>query len=134
MVIKPPTAYKGNEGRVGYRFFTRNLPDLTVIHDRFYPKGIKIIPRYLNLTPLSLAVWFMDDGSKSYNSVYFNSQKLDSISQFNLMKSLSKLGIKSTLNIDKIYYRIRVRTSSAQQLVNIIMPHIIKSMQYKLPL
>jgi hypothetical protein len=134
LVIKPPSAYKGNGIRIGYRFFTRNLPVLTPIHDLFYSNGVKIVPDHLILTPLSIAVWYMDDGSKSYRSCYFNSQKLDLKSQNNLMDSLSRFGVKSNLNKDKSYFRIRVTTSSTPKLLAMISPHIIKSMRYKIPI
>lgn len=133
LVITPPKVYRGNAGRVGYRFFTRSIPEFTVFYDRFYQNGTKTIPSDIKLSPLSLAVWYMDDGSKSYKSCYFNSQQLDLISQNNLMKALQLLGIKSNLNKDKKYFRIRTLTSDTPKLITIIAPHIIKSMRYKIP-
>ena len=61
--------------RTAYRFYTRQLPELTQLHKKFYRDGKKIVPDDLFLTPLSLAVWFMDDGSKCRTSdVYLNTQ------------------------------------------------------------
>lgn len=134
IVITPPKAYQGNAGRIGYRFFTRSIPELTVFYDLFYINGKKIIPDNLKLSPLSLAVWYMDDGSKSRKSSYFNCQQFDSRSQSNLMKCLANFGIESRLNKDKKYFRIRTLYSSTPTLSETIIPHMIKSMRYKIPI
>lgn len=44
-------------------FRSKCCPCLTPIYDRWYPNGIKSIPSDLKLNPLTLAVWFADDGS-----------------------------------------------------------------------
>lgn len=134
LVKSPPAVYKGNAGRLGYRFFTKSLPELTRFYDEFYKKGIKVVPSGISLGPIALAVWYMDDGSKSYKSCYFNTQKLDFSSQTNLINMFKKLKIKSGLNKDKIYYRIRIATESVPLLCDMIKSHIISSMRYKLPI
>jgi len=133
LVNTPPTVYEGNAGRVGYRFFTRSLPELNPFYDRFYSNGKKKIDKTITLTPLTLAVWYMDDGSKSYKSCYFNSQSFDLTSQNYLIDALNMLNIEARLNKDKIYSRIRVLTSSTPNLMNTIGPYVIKSMRYKIP-
>ncbi len=134
LTMKPPSIYKGNAERIGYRFYTKNLPEITSFYKRFYPSGIKIIPFGINLTPLTMAVWYMDDGSRSYKSCYFNTQCFDLKSQNNLIRAFKKLGIKSRLNKDKIYHRIRITTGSTPLLMKRIKPYIIKSMRYKIPI
>ena len=143
LVITPPktykgnalasSAYKGNGDRVGYRFFTRSLPELTSIYMKFYSDKVKKVPKDIILKPITLAVWYMDDGSKSYKSCYFNTQEFDSESQNNLIKALLKSKIEARLNKDKQYFRIRVLTSSAPHLMDIIKPYVVKSMRYKIP-
>jgi hypothetical protein len=51
--------------RRGYRFFTKQHPQITELYRKFYEKGRKKIPGGFQLTPLTLAVWFMDDGSRT---------------------------------------------------------------------
>lgn len=133
IVITPPTVYRGNANRLGYRFFTRSLPDITKLHDMFYFNKVKRISKVFNLTPLTIAVWYMDDGSKSGGSCYFNTQGFDIQSQYNLAKSLEKRGVKSTLNKDKQYYRIRIAKQSISNLIEMIDSNIIASMKYKIP-
>lgn len=134
LVISQPKAYKGNAGRVGYRFFTRNLSQITRFYQMFYRNGTKIVPRVINLSPLSLAVWYMDDGSKCRKACYFNCQKLGPESQGNLMKSLKLLNLKTSLNKDKSYYRIYVSSYSTPTLVQIIESYVLPCMRYKLPI
>ena len=134
LVISPPSSYKGNAGRIGYRFFTKSLPELTSFYERFYKKGIKVIPKNITLGPRALAVWYMDDGSKSYKACYFNTQQLDISSQLNLINMFKKLGIRSGLNKDKTYFRIRIATASVPILLRMIKNHTVSSMRYKLPI
>ena len=35
IVITPPKFYKGNEGRIGYRFYTKSLPELTFFYNKY---------------------------------------------------------------------------------------------------
>jgi hypothetical protein len=134
LVIKLPSVYKGNAGRFGYRFFTKSLSEITSLYDKFYKNGVKVVPFGFSLTPISLAVWYMDDGSKSRHACYLNTQKLDLSSQKNLIEALKKMGIKSSLNRDKSYYRIYIATTSVPRLCQAIHPYIVESMRYKLPI
>lgn len=76
LVKSPPKVRKGKGKRIAYRFFTRQFPEITKFYQRFYRNGKKIIPE-IRLTPLIIAVWFMDDGSKSYRTYYLNTQRFD---------------------------------------------------------
>lgn len=134
LVLTPPKARKGNGKRMAYRFTTRSLQVLTPFYDYFFRNGRKVIPPSLKLDPLSLAVWFMDDGCKSRSSIYLNTQRFDLGDQTRLMRSLyQQFGIESTLNRDKIYYRIRIRISSVRLFVSLIEPFVIKEFRYKFP-
>ena len=135
LVRTPPVRRRGNGGRVAYRFTTRSLLPITKFYEEFYRYGRKVVPSNLQISSLSLAVWFMDDGSKSYKTVYFNTQQFDSQSQLVLQKVLQdQWGIESTLNKDKEYRRIRVVTKSAPILIALIEPFILPQFAYKLPL
>ena len=127
-----PKSRKGNGKRIAYRFYTRQMPDLTIFLQEFYNKKEKIIPFWLKLNPLILAVWFMDDGHKSYRTYYLNSQQFSLENQKFLIKLLLDLGIKSTLNRDKKYFRIRIKQESAQRFKSLISKFVIPKMKYKL--
>jgi len=75
----------------------------------------------------------MDDGSKSRNTYYLNTQQFDLASQKTLMNILDRdLGIKSSLNRDKQYFRIRIRTESAKLFRNIVASHLLLCFRYKI--
>ena len=116
-----------------YRFFTRQHPEITELYEKFYSKGRKVVPPQIKLDPLILAVWFMDDGSKTKKGdVYLNSQQFDFSSQRRLLHALRLLGIKARMNKDKKYYRIRILKESVRDFVKTIKSYIIPSMRYKI--
>src|SRR5258708_4711667 len=111
LVITEPKWRKGNGKREAYRFATQSLPILTPFYNWFFPYGKKVIPDDLKLNPLALAVWFMDDGSKSRSSIYLNTQQFSKIEKLKLVNILKQqLGLDYTLNKDKSYFRIRIRS------------------------
>ena len=133
LVGTPPKLRNGNGGRIAYRFTTRSLPELTPFYRVFYPGGRKVVPE-VDLTPLSLAVWFMEDGSKSYRAIYLNTQQFDLESQQRLLGLLAtQWSIRATLNRDKIYYRIRIAVESVKRFTEIARPHVLPQMLYKFP-
>ena len=122
-----------NDGRVAYRFFTKQHKELTEIYNRFYKNNKKIIPKDLVLDPVVLSVWYMDDGSKCRDhDIYLNTQQFSINDQNILLTKLRLVGIDARLNKDKKYHRIRILKTSIKKFMEIISPHIFKSMQYKL--
>jgi hypothetical protein len=133
LVATPPRERQGNGRRVAYRFVTRSLPVLTPYFCLFYENGRKAIPE-VELSDLALAVWFMDDGSRSRSAVYLNTQQFDQRSQARLLRQLrEQWGIRGSLNRDKIYYRIRLSVEATSRFVEIIRPHLLPEFWYKLP-
>ncbi len=132
LVKSPPKARKGKGKRIAYRFFTKQYPEITKLYQKFYQDREKIVPN-LKLNPLIIAVWFMDDGSKSYRTYYLNTQCFDYQSQKRLIQMLKEqYGIESSLNRDKKYYRLRIKQSSAERFKTLIQSYIIPTMEYKL--
>jgi LAGLIDADG DNA endonuclease family len=88
----------------------------------------------VELSPLTLAVWFMDDGCRSRNAVYLNTQQFDVAEQRKLLTMLEQqCGIDGTLNRDKCYHRIRVSVDGTRHLRAMIEPYLLPEMRYKLP-
>lgn len=130
-----PKVRKGNGMRQAIRFNTRQSEELTELRRLFYRNGVKFIPADLKLDSVMLTVWFMDDGSRCRESdVYLNTQQFDILSQTFLIEALCELGLKATLNKDKEYQRIRFLKKSIPRFFEIIQPHIIPSMLYKIGL
>jgi hypothetical protein len=134
LTTSKPKARKGNGNRVAYRFYTKQLSELTEIMSMFYVGNKKVIPD-IKLDPITLAIWFMDDGSRCRGSdVYLNTQQFTKDDQNKLLKSLQSVGLEASLNKDKGYYRIRFLKSSIPRLHELIGQYIIPSMKYKIEL
>ncbi len=122
-----------DERRIAYRFYTKQHPEITQLYKMFYENGVKIIPENLQITPLSLVVWFMDDGSKCRTSdVYLNTQQFGHNDQMRLLDILKEFNLEARLNKDKIYTRIRFIKSSLSEFRRLVAPHIVSSMKYKI--
>lgn len=132
-VDTPPKMRRSNGKRIAYRFTTKSLPEFTQFYNAFFLEKRKIIPNLLVLSPLTLAVWYMDDGSRCDTDIYLNSQQFTQEEQKKLIALLYRqFSVKASLNKDKEYRRIRIKKESVSIFMNIISPYIIPSMRYKL--
>ena len=130
---------KGNKVFYQYRVSSYTFTSLNWLHNMFYKESIKIIPVNLAeyITPLSLAIWFMDDGSKTHNTVRLatNCFKLTELEFLcKLLKVKFNLDItaqKSGKNKGHILY---VKKSSLARFTSLVKPHMLPSMYYKLGL
>ena len=130
-----PKSRMGSGNRIAYRFTTRQHPEISELFNSFYQEGVKKVPDNIELDPLMLAVWFMDDGSYCRaDDVYLNTQQFAHADQLTLQKLLMGYDIESSLNKDKEYERIRIKKSSIQNLFKAITPFILPSMTYKIGL
>ena len=76
----------------------------------------------------------MDDGCRSRNAVYLNTQQYDETSQRTLLRLLrEQWGIEGTLNRDKSYYRVRISVVATRRLAKLIEPYLLPELRYKLP-
>lgn len=133
LVDTKPKKRKSNGLRMAYRFTTKSIPILTTFYDMFFKQKHKIIPDDMTITPLTLAVWYMDDGSRCDKDIYLNSQQFTKKEQEKLVAMLyAQHTIQATLNKDKKYLRIRIRKESVQRMMDEIRPYIIPLMRYKL--
>ena len=96
----------------------------------------KVVPK-ITLSPISLAFWYMDDGSLSHHKdqndrACFATNGFDEESVDNLLNSLSNLGLKGEKYQSKGWI-IRLNCDSADKMFTLIAPYIPEVMQYKLP-
>jgi len=80
----------------GYFYQSRSYPELVPLRQRFYPKGEKIVPKDLILTPIMVRQWLIGDGclhnhAKKRPYIDFNTQDFDKAS---INRLLQKLGAK----------------------------------------
>src|SRR5688500_17261752 len=44
-------------------YYTKASMKFAELRNKWYPNGVKIVPSDISLTPLSLSIWYFDDGS-----------------------------------------------------------------------
>ena len=115
-----------------FRFWTRQFfKDWRSI---FYRENRKIFPTKLGkyITPLSIAVWYMDDGS--YDQKYrciISTESFDLKSRICLLKRLRHFKIEAIL---KNNGKLAIRSNSLNKFFELIKPYLHQSMRYKLSL
>ncbi len=122
-----------------YYFRTVTHPELSGLREAFYARGaMKVVPLQLieqELTAFGLAVWFMDDGAADRNQLRLNTQSFSRDENLVLAGFLqAKFGIAAQLNKDKDRYRLRISAKGMGRFLELVTPHVIPSMLYKLPL
>ncbi len=128
-----PKKRNGNGSRIAYRFTTRQHPEITELYNLFYQEKRKRIPQTLSLDPIVMAIWFMDDGSRcGKDNLYLNTQQFSLEEQEMFRAKLKELNIESSLNRDKIYWRVRIAKRSMDLFYGIVRKYIAPSMEYKM--
>ena len=122
------------------RIYTFSDHSLNDFWELFYRDNKKIVPQSISklLTdPLSLAVWFMDDGYKrnDCNAFRINTDSFKKSEQNVLCQVLKdNFGIGSSVHKKGKYWNIYIPQSSSKKFVEIVKPDIIPSMKYKIAL
>lgn len=124
-----------------YRLQSNSSPILGKLREQFYQGNKKIIPEkisYYLKSPLTLAVWYMDDGYyyRRDKSAHIYIQKLDQISQNRLIKwGENNFGqkIKIYCRPDRRACQINFVGPAKNKLFALIYPRIIPAFNYKLP-
>jgi len=125
---------------LNYGFQTVSCGQLRFFAHQFYDLNSKIkkIPKIIGklLTPLALAVWFMDDGqikSKKHRALMINCQCFSKKDLGLLQKVLlKKFQAETVLRKEKQGFRIYLLSKTISNFLAAINPHIISSMRYKL--
>lgn len=106
----------------------------------FYCDKKKCIPRIIHrlLTGKGIAYWYMDDGSvksKQSKGVFFNTQGFARNDVSRLTETLIKyFGLKAGERKQNQEYQIYISGESFERFKEIVEPHIIDSMRYKIPI
>lgn len=144
-----PRLYKSkSRGKTFYGVWLESLscPTLTVQYSRWYPKGIKTVPSDVWFSAITLAHWFMGDGSSSFGNVKgytqdryirasFATDKFTYSEVGALVDSLRLLGLKHARRArsSKGYYDIHIQEmDSVRVLMEIVTPYICESYRYKI--
>jgi hypothetical protein len=142
-------------GRIlkGWRFYTHANSDIEKIIRQFYISGTKQVTREIldNLTPLSIAVWFQDDGKTDFfhrmkinKNVQYNFTPMPvfctesfSLDSCNAIKTwfLEKYGIEVRLKQrtkGKEGHRVIVCNQYVRKFFDLIRPHVLPMFRYKI--
>lgn len=119
------------------RFTTWTYTSFNWIREVWYLNGKKCVPLCIDqyLTPLALAIWIMDDGSKVGNGLKFSSNSFTYDDCLMLVRILNeKFNLKASVQLagTKNQYIIYIWKQSMDNLRNIVSPYIIPEMKYKL--
>lgn len=123
-----------------WHFSTLSLPVLNKFRETFYPSKKKIIPANIEQIlkdPLSLAVWFMDDGYKRNDCNAFRlNTDCYSFKEQGLLQSCLKenFRIDSSLHKKGDHWNVYIPGHQSERFRQVIDPFILSSMRYKLPL
>lgn len=117
-----------------YRFRTKQTSALLKIYNTFYSNGKIKIPDKISFTPISLAFWYMDDGSLSGKRAFFHTEGFSKSDVEKLSLSLQEYGLQNSVCKSKNkYYEICLDVDSSEKLFSLISSYIIKIMQHKIP-
>lgn len=114
------------------KFGTVGHPELTAMRQAWY-SAHKHLPSNFKLTPLRMAVWFMDDGTKHRDTVDFSIHSFSPDCQTVLQEQMEKFGIHTSVNSDSKGARLYVIKRSYPIFKSLVNPFIVKCMAYKLP-
>ena len=131
-IITKPRYDRFNDSIV---FRTISHPDLMEIRKIFYRNNVKIVPdniKDLLTHPLSLAIWFMDDGHKQHFYLRLSTYAFGEIGNKLLQTCLKKNFLLNT----KIYHDSKgfylcFLKDNAVKLYKLIKPYVIPCMEYK---
>lgn len=129
-------------------FYTTSRSDIGELRKVFYPQErSKRVPKNIHelLTdPLSLAIWYQDDGTLDHRTNYhWNAMFATYCFPYNDCELLAK-AVKQNFDIDmsicrcqmrgKMYYRLYVPSKSMTGFIKIITPHMHSDYAYKISL
>jgi LAGLIDADG DNA endonuclease family protein len=141
-----PSEIKEKKEYSQHYFYTRAREDLEKMRRIFYPnEGPKRVPsgiENLLTTPLSLAIWYQDDGTLDRRSKYhWNARIATYCFPYEDCVRLQKV-LRSNFGIDvsvcrnqmrgKVYYELYVRAKSMERFVATIRPYIHSNFAYKI--
>ncbi len=140
--VRTPPRARERRNRLGtvstnIGFTTLSHVELEEFRMRFYRDHRKVVPVGLELTQLSMAVWFMDDGSRKSSQcrgLYLNTQSFTS-AEIQLLQTVIQrdVGVETTVRKQRDGLQIYVPAPSASGMNAYIADEILPSMRYKLP-
>ena len=130
--------YNSYSKKEKYKSWTKSCNTISLLKQLMIKNNKKIFPKELieEISPLSLAILYMDDGNISYNKLpimHISTCGFDLESCENIRKVFDIYGIKTTLTNSDGYFYIHISAHSVNDFCELICKYIPPVMQYKLP-
>ncbi len=135
---------RGDNGQ--FYFYSSPLEDMTKLQEIFYKNRRKIVPKNIKdllISPLSLAVWFMDDGTLDYRfkdhcAFHLCTNCFTRDDTRKLIEALNdNFGVVSTLHYTlcrgKRHSRIYIGSRGRDKFIKLVSPFVLDCFRYKLP-
>lgn len=136
---------KLKKGYHQYRFITKSSEKIGEFRRIFYPNGIKTIPESISsmlTSPLTLAVWYQDDGHLDCRSKYhYNAIFATHCFSFESCKLLTS-ALQENFDLDvrvnkctmrgKLYYKLYVTSASMPHFIELVEPYMTSCFAYKI--
>lgn len=121
----------------GHLLYTPAYMELQSERRRWYPKGLKIVPDDVDLSPLAVAYWFCGDGTYDASGrLVFCTNGFSKKAVEQLTRRLTAIGVEarctSTYSRANEWHVLIARRDAAQALKDLISPFIPRCCQYKL--
>ncbi len=141
-VLSLPRCQLQNKKRpeLGKYFWFKTIAHSELLQYRkiFYPDGFKIVPSDLDkllISNLSLAIWYMDDGTLAGKAIHLNTQSFSLIENRFLQKILKAnfniaCRIHKSGNIGKGYI-LYVPVGETKRFLSLVGPYVRECMPYK---
>lgn len=117
-------------------FVTLTHPEFTKYYNLFYPFSKKIIPKNISEfldNPLSLTLWFMDDGSAEYAGASLQTHSFSKLGVDRLRKTIkNNFDLETTKRINKGRWIIYFPKKSLVKLKRLLEKYILAEFRYKL--
>ena len=124
-------------GTTMYRGRTKNTVAIYNLFSSWAISGTKEVPKNIKLTPISMAFWYMDDGTLCHaedqeDRVRFATNGFSLESCEHLVRELKRYDIEAAIK-DYKGNTIGLTADNAEKLFLLIAPYICESKKYKLP-
>ena len=104
-------------------------------HERFYVGRHKVVPEAIAawLTPLSMAVWLMDDGGADSAGLDIQTHSFELGEVERLVVALAeRFDVRARTRANKGRWIIYLPSSQVESLRSIVEPHFLSELRYKL--
>ncbi len=109
-----------NGGYITHRGNTKVHPDLKAQRNRWYPAGIKVVPKDVKITPKSLLMWYLGDGSCRPYSIELCTDNFAKNDVKYLISKLCKIDLLCKMRYHCLKPRIVFNSSESKKFLNFI--------------